>query len=1459
MSEHEMTPSLPPQPPARKIRSRLRRFFFRHLPLAAAGAFLLLVLAAAGAYFGASSQAFENLVRKRLIATLETATGGRVQIASFHWRLLALEAEAGGIVIHGLEAPGEAPYARIESLRVQLSVFGLLSPHIRLRDLEIVDPELHLIVYRNGTTNQPHPRRPSRSANSMLNRLFDLRAGHVSIERGVLNYDNRAAAFDFQNRSAPLNLAANDLSLRLSYLPAVRGRPASYRVEAGATNLTLLRGGPRSMVHTVDGRLQATLDLERKEVLLRSLLLTVHRRGSPGRTLEISGELADFTHPRWQAKIAGALDMSLLEPVTGFPYAPQGVAYLDLAGAGQAGQFHVDGRIRIQHGAYIAPGVKARDVNLDTQVHADPEELLFTSAVARLRQGGQLEGEVALQHWLPTIPGAALLEHAAQPRAKRRRFRFFARRAPVIEHHAVRVSIPVTGKVTAQLQDVSLDTILDIVGRPPFQRLGLDALVNGPANAAWSGGTVNNLVVSAALELSPSVRPQPGEAPMSGIVDASYTQSDGRVGVRHLDVRTLGSRLQAFGELGAYPPSSPTSLSVELHSRNLREFDRVLRSLGYQRDGRSGASALPVTLAGEAAFQGIWTGSLVRPHIAGRLQAAQLAIEMLPPESGRSLSSRFVRFDSVDVAGSYTPARITISRGLLLRGTTGVILSGSLEAAPARLAASLAKPSASPPSMASVARSPRHGVPPSGPRRQSAASDFNTASVLHLRLQADKVSVAEMQLFFHQRLPAQGVFDVSIQAQGPLRALDGSGRLEMESGSIYGEPVARLHAQGAISNRVLTLTSFTASAAGGAISGAGSYDLGNRRFQAHVKGAGIGISGIDWLRRRAPSTTGRLAVAFSASGTMDNPQIQGRATLTSLTVAGKPLGSLRLQAHTAGHALDYQTTGRLAGAALNLRGQTTLTGSYPTQAQIAFSGLDIGTLLKLAHVTAFNGQSALAGTAAVQGPLAHPDQLQGEARLRELAVTVAGVHLQSQGGLHATLANARIYLDPLHVTGENTDLNAQGNLALTGSRQLDLAASGAINMKLAETLDPDLTASGTTTFQVRARGPLQDPGLHGRINFQNASLSLEGLSNGLSQLHGMLVFNQNRLEVRSLTAMTGGGLLSIGGYLSYQHGIYANLSVTGKNIRISYPQGINSVGNATLSLEGTQSSLLLSGNLLITRFMVSPNLDLAALAAKTNAVPSIASPNAPSNHIRLDVRIRSAPQLDFQNAVAKLAGNVDLRVSGTLATPSVLGRVSITGGSALIAGTRYEIERGQIAFTNPVRIAPVIDMSASARVADYDITLGLNGTPQRMAVTYRSDPPLPEGDVIALLALGRTNNSEQLHTQQQAQAISSPSTNALLGGALNATVSSRVQKLFGPASVKVDPNYLGAYGNDTSRITVQEQLGHNVTLTYATDVDTTGQQLLQANVAINRQYSLVVARDESGVFSVVIKATRRFR
>jgi translocation and assembly module TamB len=1401
----------------------------------------------------AGSDQFQNIVRARLEQQLQAVTGGRVEIGSFHWRLLQLEAEAGGVVIHGDEPASEAPYAQVQRLRVRLSVLGLWSPRILLRDLEVVRPQFHLIFYPDGATNQPQPARPQKTRHTGLETLFDLEARHAAVENGDVDLDNRAAALDVQNRYQPLDFDGDDVSLRMQYVPAGPS-PEHYHIDAGIRDLNLVRGGElKETVAPVHGELQASLDLMRDEARLTSLGLTSVTRGGTDRTLNITGTLSHFVHPRWQAAVNGEVDMRLLDPALGYSFAPEGVARLELNSAGQDGTFRVDGTVHVDKAAYVGPGVNVRGLEVIARVHADPGALRITSVGVHLPQGGEIGGEVLLTHWLPIVSGPVVEAATATPPTKgpsRKKMGLHGGGAKPAEPakkttpHTVLVKNPILvlvidGKVNAEFHNVALDTVLDIVGQPPFQRLGVNAMLNGPANATWEHGDINTLAVKSLFRLGPAGNAPAGEAPANGTIDATYTQKSGAVEVRQLDLNLPASQISAHGRIGAYPLTSPTALTVDFTSRDLGEFDTALQDLGLKRNGRTGVAALPVSLGGEVEFHGTWAGSLVSPRLEGNLQASQLAMEL--PAWNPDAKPRTIRWDRIEADGSYDAEHITIVHAQLQHEAAQITIEGSLVA-----------PAQEPQSVPGK----RRGQTVSGGELPA----FDANSALHAHIRATKVATGDLMPLAGLDLPVTGSLDAQFTVDGGLHELGGSGWAQLNNAVVYGEPMTSLRAQGSIADHAVNVSSFEARGRAGVVSGSGSYAIETKQFQIQVRGTGIDVSKIERLRSTGEAIAGTMEFALKASGTRDDPQIDGHASVAWLAVEGRDMGTLSLTARTADHALRYDGSTTFESATVAVHGQTELRGDYQTQAKLDFSHFDIGAILKMTHVESISAQSSLSGGAEIAGPLAHPDQLRGDLRLPEMAVVIAGVQLKSDGGVHAALDHARLALDSAHIVGEDTDLRVQGTLGLKEDRRLDLSASGSVNLKLAETLDHDLTAGGTSSFQVEAHGPLANPGLRGRVEFQNGSLSLEDLPNGLSQLRGTLEFNQNRLEVKSLTAMTGGGQLSLGGYLAYQNGIYADLTVTGKQIRIRYPQGVSSLADADLHLQGTQASLELSGNVLITRFSVSPDLDIVALATQTNAVQTVAPPNAPSNHVRLNVRIQSSPQLNFQNAYAKLAGDVDLRLRGTMASPSLLGRISITEGNATIAGTRYELQRGDITFTNPVRIQPSIDLNATARVEDYDITLGLHGTPDKMSVTYRSDPPLPEADVVALLALGRTQSEQGLYTQQQQQSIGlSPNTDVLLGGALNATVSSRVQKLFGAGSVKVDPSYLGALGNSTTRITVEEQVGKNVTLTYATNVDTSAQQLIQAEVAINRHVSIQVTRDESGVFSMVVKATRRYR
>ena len=58
---------------------------------------------------------------------------------------------------------------------------------------------------------------------------------------------------------------------------------------------------------------------------------------------------------------------------------------------------------------------------------------------------------------------------------------------------------------------------------------------------------------------------------------------------------------------------------------------------------------------------------------------------------------------------------------------------------------------------------------------------------------------------------------------------------------------------------------------------------------------------------------------------------------------------------------------------------------------------------------------------------------------------------------------------------------------------------------------------------------------------------------------------------------------------------------------------------------------------------------------------------------------------------------------------------------------------------------------------------------------------------------------------------------------------------------------------------MQQNISRNVQVTYATNVNATAQQLIQAQVDVTQSVSLVALRDESGVFSLVLKVHKRYR
>ena len=1419
---------------------------------------LLIVVLLGGLVWYSTTADFNRRVGKEVVSVLEDSTGGRVELGGIRLNVWHLAIEADGLVIHGLEGPGEAPYLAADKILVRLKINTILShtvgkgtqSHVGLNFLRVERPRIHLIIDKDGKTNQPVPKHPSTSTEPLQDTLLDLQAKEIELANGLAVVNDRAIPFD---------VAARDLNARVQYLSATD--------RYGATiDLNDLR---TQMAKEPEAQSKLHIEAEIGRDMAQLTKLDLHTGAAS--ELTASGSLHHFAKPEWQGSIQGSLELKQISVLSGVDGLNAGSLELNVKGhncytapAEAQKQPHfwqrhhpkdavqpstkalppdpdcvagylVVGDLKLHNAGYRDANVRLHDINGGAQLHVTPTELLFTALTGYLPGGGSAVGELRISNWLGEVPAQAASSSpttvAAAKTANTTAKGVGA--APPVQSLTISPVQRAHAVLNVRVDKISLRTITAIAAPEHFGDLGLDTMVSGPVQAEWGGpateiaDTVN---VDADLRFAPTgVRPR-GVAqsiPLSGQVLAHYRGQTEVVNIERLTAQTPQSTLNASGVLGVNKGDPLTSLRVDLSVRDLGEYDQLLQTIGFEANGKKGSAAIPVVLHGSLGFNGTAKGAISNLDVKGHLQATDLAVHL-----GTAAD---VHIDSVIADAEYTPRTgLAVASSTITRGTAVLNVAGAAQ--------------------------PRKQVS----RRGVTTYVWDDGSTVNAKVQLNNAQLTDVLEIAGQKdkYPVTGGLSLNGNVEGTLKNLDGGAQISLLNGVAYGERFDSITADATVRGKDIEASQFAVKLHGMQIAGNGGYDMDTQRVHAHVEGSNLVLSKFDTVQKEKLPVDGTLNLVADANGTLAEPGLKANVRLADLVMNGQPLGQVAAELHSQGKLVYYTLNSSLTGATLQATGQTSLEGNFDTHAKLTLTGLDLEKPMAIFAPDSPKVVSSINGVVTVDGPLKTPAALSGMAELSPVDVTAQGFELKAQEPLRLSLSKGLVTLAPVHITGQDTDLKASGTVQVLGVTDpkggaINIKATGSVGLTLLHTFDKDVISNGKVEFEVVAGGQLKKPALTGNVQFEKANIALDGIPNGLSDLNGTLIFNEDRLVVKTLTATTGGGKLSVGGYLTYNNGVFASLTATADAVRVRY-NGLSGTANAKIMLQGTPQNALVSGTVLLTRFGIGADVDFAAFAG-SGGVSAPPDPNSALNKIRLDVRVTSSPQLDFQNSYAKIAGTVDLTVRGTLSEPSVLGRIQITDGSATFAGTTYQLQRGDIYFSNPVRIDPIIDLDALARVENYDITIGIHGTTSNLKPTYRSEPPLSEADVFNLLALGRTQEEAQLYSEQQVQAGTDPTTSALLGGALNATVSNRVSKLFGGGSVKIDPAFVGTLGNSTARITVQHQLSRQLAATFATNVNSSAQQLIQLTYALNENQSLVATRDETGVFSIVYKIRKRYR
>jgi len=947
-----------------------------------------------------------------------------------------------------------------------------------------------------------------------------------------------------------------------------------------------------------------------------------------------------------------------------------------------------------------------------------------------------------------------------------------------------------------------------------------DATAEGTLQMQGSFANPRELHLITGLQIGPA----PGGAPVEGEVTADWESQSEILDLGHSHLSLPHSRLVFSGAAGR-------ELNVHLQTRDLGD---LLPALGES------AAALPLKLTGSAAaFDGKVKGSLDQPLIQGRLQAGAFRYQ------DRS-------FDAIDGLVTASPDNVRVERATLARG---------------KLRAQF--------SFAVALRDWEAGD----------ASDIFGNATVHNAPLTDLAALAGIS-----PSPANGALDTTVAITGvagdPIVQAD----LEASHGDIAGEPFDRINGRARYRKGTLELSAGEIRAGDSQIRldaafthPAGRFDRGTLKFQLSTNA--MPVEQIRLLAKERPGSRG--VVQMQADGVLDIvPPQNGRPAFhiqdlhavisgKKLQAAGGELGNIQITATTGGGALRAHLESDFAGSLITGDGQWRLADNCPGSATIHFTKVDLAQLR--AWLAPAGSLSGLAGAAEaslrLDGPALNPRAMTAELRITRLemapaasiGLAPAAFTLGNSGDIVITMAGSVVTVAAARLTGPNTDLSVTGRLSFNQKSPLDLRVSGHADLKLVHDVNPDLTASGEVKADASVRGTLDAPQIAGRLEFAGAGFNISDVPNGISNANGVLLFTGDRASIQSFSGETGGGTIDLSGFAAYggDGPTVFRLHARAQQVRVRYPEGVSTVANADLRFTGTSGNSILSGTITVLRTAFNPQSDFGSLLAQSSEpVRTPPSRTGLLGGLTYDVQVVTSPDVQVQSALTQdVQVEANLRLRGTYTSPGVLGRVNITHGQVVFLGTRYNISQGSVSFFNPVNVEPVLDVDLETKARGIQVTLNVSGPLSKLNLTPRSDPPLQFGEIVALLATGRTPTDEASLSSGQniaAPAWQQSAGSALLGEAISSPVTGRLQRFFGVSRLRIDPTLPGTEFNGTARLTLEQQVTPDITFTYITDVTTSNPQVVSVEWAFAKKWSVVVERDENGLVGMDILFKKRF-
>jgi translocation and assembly module TamB len=958
-------------------------------------------------------------------------------------------------------------------------------------------------------------------------------------------------------------------------------------------------------------------------------------------------------------------------------------------------------------------------------------------------------------------------------------------------------------RTDTKLRGANLARILAALDNPsfPVNTLHWDGMVDADCVNTWQRN-FKHFATRGETRWSPPPVLASGRVPLSAKVDYEY--SDDRHSVVLAPSSEMSTPTAHWSFNGALAKRN-SALTVNFHSDDLRPWDPFINDLLNKQKQ-------PVQVAGKADWQGRITGPLGGPTFTGHVNGE---------------NARYGNLYWTTITGDmeYSPDSFRLTNAAVRRGRTSAQLDLALEL--------------------------------------NGKWNFLPSDKWSFDARLARSPTQDLQEILGMNYPLNGLLTGNFHGSGTREQPVLDGPFILEDIDAKGIRFDRLSGEVHLAPDEFRLSKAELRRGTGRVAGSVALHRPDLTTEFNLEGTDIALQQIREIQTPSIPIAGEFEFSLRGGGPLFAPAAQGALRISKLRLGTENEGDFRGQINSDGHTARVSLRSETQQPSLDGQLAVGFGDDQPISGQLSLVHFDLDPFivagLHLSHITS---HSAADGLFTISGNLRNPDSVLITADVSHIAFDYELVHLTNDGDIRLTYRRNEVRVEQAHLHGPDTDLRVSGSARFDRDRPLRLAILGRLDLRLLNGFLSGFEFQGTSDANISIAGNMSRPRITGRASIHDASASYSDFPVSLSNVNGDFVFDQSRFLFDRITAQSGGGQLTLSGNVVYGEGplrYEVNASTTA--IRIRYPTGLSWLAGGRLQLSGSTTASLLSGSVQVQRLLFAQGVDVTSFfeaASETSPGPPSTSPFL--RNLSFDVEGQAAPGAQIEWASAQIGVDGSVRLRGTWDRPILLGDIHLVGGEMAFRGNKFELTRGDINFANPFRLDPVLNVEATATISQYQVTIDFSGPASRLSMTYRSDPPLSDSDIIALLALGTPGESEGLRTQSATS--QSYGATALLSEAISSGIGGRIEHLFGISQFRVDPFVAGTAteSNAAARVTIQEQVARNLTITYSTNAATTNQyQLIQVQYDVSRDMSVEFLRDINGTYGFDIRWVKHFR